>query len=135
MRVWLVGVAAALVALAPGCSPQGENPTTLVQVRGKAVGPDGKPAQGLELAFYPTERGGTTAYAKLAKDGTFAPKSLGNQDGIPPGRYRVVVSTLGGKAAAGVTPTRVSPKLTSDTASDLIVEVQSGTTELTVALK
>jgi hypothetical protein len=116
-----------LVCLA-GCGASGTNPTNLVHVSGKAVAPDGKPARWLTLNFHPTAPGGTTAYGVVGADGTFTPKSLNNQEGIIPGTYKVAVDP---------TPkgTQVSKRYTSETTTDLQVEVGADDKEMVVRLK
>ena len=83
MRDWTLGV---LVVIA-GCGTSGQNPTGIVQVKGKAVGANGQPIRHVGLMFYPTRPGGTTASATVGADGAFVPKTLNNQDGIIPGNY------------------------------------------------
>jgi hypothetical protein len=111
-----------------GCGPSGENPTAVIQVSGKAVAPDGKPARWLTLNFYPTAPGGTSAYGVVGADGTFTPKTLSNRDGIVPGEYKVVVDP---------TPkgTPVSRGCTAEATTDIRVQVGPGDKDLTVRLK
>src|SRR5262245_230802 len=116
VKLGLVLVAAATLA---GCKPSGDNPTNVIQVRGKAIAPNGQPARWVSLTFYPTEAGGTTASGLVGADGQFTPKTLNNQDGIVPGTYKVQVEPLKNKDGA----TKVAPKYTNDSTTDLQVTV------------
>jgi hypothetical protein len=130
MRGILWGLVVATSAALAGCKPAGDNPTNVIQVQGKAVAPDGTPARWLNLTFYPTQPGGTSASALVGADGTFTPKTLNNQDGIVPGTYRVQVEPLKKDGA-----TQVAPKYSNEAATDLEVTLKSGDSTLTVQLK
>src|SRR5438046_586400 len=118
----------ACLALLCGCT-QGENPTNVIEVSGKAVAADGRPLQHVELTFFPTKRGGTTATAKVGADGTFVPTTLNNQKGIVPGSYKVVIARLPGKSG-----TPVPPKYAEEFTTDVRVDVEEGAREITVKM-
>ena len=119
--VWI----ACLMPLLWGCE-RGANPTTVIDVSGKAITADGRPLQHVELTFFPTKSGGTTATAKVGADGSFAPTTLDNQKGIVPGSYKVVIAQIPGKSS-----TRVPPKYAEETTTDVRVDVGNGDTEIT----
>ena len=119
---------ACLLALLCGCN-RGENPTNVIEVSGKAVSADGRPLQHVELTFYPTQRGGTTATAKVGADGSFVPTTLNNQKGIVPGSYKVVIARLPGKSG-----TRVPQKYADELTTDVRVDVEESGREITVKM-
>src|SRR5262245_42586305 len=117
-----------LVVCLAGCGSSGANPKNVIQVSGKAVAPDGKPARYLTLRFFPTQPGGTSAYGVVGADGAFTPKTLNNEEGIVPGTYKVVVEAM-------PKGTRVAPDCTSEETTDIQVVIEPGDRELIVQLK
>jgi hypothetical protein len=120
---------AALLAGLAGCGYTGANPTNIIQVSGKAVGPDGQPAKYVTLNFVPLQTGGAPAFGFVGADGTFTPKTLNNQDGIVPGAYKVAVEPVPSKG------TPVAQRNTSEFTTDLRVEVGPNDSQLKVQLK
>ena len=116
--------AAGLALVAAGCGDKGGNSTNLSPIQGKVVLADGKPAAFVEVWLMPRESSGALAHGKTDAAGQFSVKSLGDQDGMVPGKYVVAVRPIAGKSG---TPFSAIPrKLTDNETTDLAVEVRSG---------
>lgn len=122
---------AAVSATALGCGSKGDNPTDLVPVKGRVVTASGKTLGWVDVQFVPTEAGSTTAYGSAGADGTFSLKSLNDQDGARPGKYKVTVKP---RQAKGATPPTLPAKLAEEHTTTLTAEVPSGGGEVTVTL-
>ena len=125
MRNWMFGLLTmGLVLVAAGCGDKGGNSSNLAPIQGKVVLADGKPAAFVEVWLMPRESSGALTYGKTDATGQFSVKSLGDQEGMVPGKYVVAVRPIAGK---GGTPLSAIPKkLTDNETTDLAVEVRSG---------
>jgi hypothetical protein len=72
-----------------GCSSGG--PPRSYAARGTVTLPDGKPAKGAYVRFFPTTPEGVEAEAELDDQGNFVLKSIGDKEGAVPGTYKVCI--------------------------------------------
>jgi hypothetical protein len=117
-------------ALAVGCGKYGDSPTGLVPVKGKVVGASGSAVGNVQVMFYPTAPGGTTAGGTAGADGKFVVKSLNNEDGMLPGTYKVTVVPWKAKG----TPGKLPEKYAEEHTTTLTAEVSAETPEVTIKL-
>ena len=123
----LLAIAAGII----GCGG-GEDRIETVPAKG-TLSIDGKPFGPAKLVFTPTGEPANrpTIGAQVADDGSFAATTYGDEDGAPPGKYQVSISTtdyMTDPALMGKTP--------PVTTAPAEVEVPSGgTSDLKVDLK
>ena len=89
-------------------------------VQGKVVYPDGSPMKGGAVMFEPVDveksdaKGSSDkpvmARGAIAEDGTFALSTFGEEDGAPPGHYRVLVRAQVKKHGRGVDENAPDPQ-------------------------
>jgi hypothetical protein len=95
-----------LVVLVPvaagGCkkSPDADALPPPVQARGKVVY-NGKPVANASVVFY-RDAGSETAKGKTNANGEFALTTLAENDGVPPGEYKVTVAIDAGDGEGGL---------------------------------
>jgi hypothetical protein len=97
---------ALLALLLAGCG------SNLYTVRGKVVFPDGTPLEGGWVIFEKFEGGKTnSADSPVADDGTFELRTERPGDGVPPGKYMILVKAQEQTLAEGQRRTpRIHPK-------------------------
>jgi hypothetical protein len=132
MRTARTAFLAALTALAvAGCGAgRGDNPTGFVPVKGKVVGPDGRPLAWVNVGFDPAERGLVSGGAIAGADGTFTLKS-GEKDGMTPGKYKVTVEPIRGKAGAP----KLDARFGESASTPLTAEITGPTSDLVIEVK
>lgn len=87
MRVFVFGLAVAMMAVTVGC----DTGPAMGTVKG-VVTLDGQPAPNLEVSFDPKESGqGTTAIGYTKADGSYELGYVGNKKGAPVGEYKVSI--------------------------------------------
>lgn len=105
-------------------------------VRGKVVFPDGTPMEGGWVNFEKFEKGVThSADSPVQPDGTFELRTVRPGDGVPPGKYRVLVKAQEITLAEGQRRTpRIHPMYESFDTSKLefTVEPKANYFEITV---
>lgn len=133
MHSWKIFALGLAITTGTGCSGGGggENPTTLVPVRGKVVGTNGQPVPWVEVTFYPTERGSTSAYGQAGSDGVFSVKCLDKKDGMVPGKYKVTVEPWKTK---GSVPPKLDGKLAEGATTTLTADISGPVNDLTITL-
>src|SRR5262245_8079728 len=129
MRLRMVGLLGGLLVAVAGCST-GNNPTNLVPVKGKVVS-GGKTLGWVDVRMYPTEPSGTMTYGFAGADGVITFKSLNDQDGAKPGKYKVTVK---GWQTKGASPPPLPSKYAEETSTDLTAVIPSGGGEITITL-
>jgi hypothetical protein len=109
-----------------GCGG-GVLPASVHPVKGKVVLGDGKPLTSGRIHFAPQRQPGRPAAGTISRDGTFTLTTVTEGDGAETGDYRVYID-LG----EGVPPkvARAIAKYCDFDSTDLVVSVQSGSTEL-----
>ena len=95
--VSLIGVGLVITML--GC---GRAPATLVPAKGRILKADGKPLTDGRVGFMPVDdpkgflnRHGTTPYSLLSEKGEFEAVLSGTKIGLPPGKYRIHLLSIG----------------------------------------
>ena len=127
VRLWLAVLALFVPA---GCGGSHERQTTY-PVHG-LVTLDGKPVSFGGVRFIPA--GGRPLHAKIQSDGTYS-LSTGDEDGAPPGKYRIAVQVREiVKPAAAMEPPRpgkshIPEKYGDPATSGLVFEVVAGDNE------
>jgi len=112
---------AALVASTAGCGSQ------MVPVHGKVTLPDGKPAAGSQVVFQGgSEKQKFTARGDVGPDGTFHMSTEKPGDGVPPGKYNVLVNPPPMVNAEGPYVVPFHNKFTNFATSGLEFEVKAG---------
>lgn len=103
-------------------------------VKGKVVFPDGKPMEGGWVNFEKFESGIThSADSPVQPDGTFELRTVKPGDGVPPGKYRVLVKAQELTLAEGQRRTpRIHPKYESFDTSGIEVTVEPKTNFVTI---
>jgi hypothetical protein len=85
---FLLGVFLSVALVAAGCGRSG-----FTSVKG-SVKLDGKALSSGQVTFKPVVGKGTSGYAEIQRDGSFAAQT-GSQKGLPPGEYGVAVTSYG----------------------------------------
>jgi len=100
-----------------------------IQVHGKVTLPDGKPAAGSQVVFQGgAEKRKFTARGDVGPDGTFTVGTEKPGDGVPPGKYNVIVNPPPMVNAEGLYVVPFNNKFTNFTTSGLEFEVKPGAT-------
>jgi len=105
-------------------------------VRGKVVFPDGTPMEGGWVNFEKFEKGIThSADSPVEPDGTFELRTVRPGDGVPPGKYRVLVKAQEVTLAEGIRRTpRIQPKYESFETSDIELTVEPKSNFFTITV-
>ncbi|MBY0513666.1 MAG: hypothetical protein K2P78_07105 [Gemmataceae bacterium] len=128
MRHYAIVLAAAVLGVV-GCGGGGQNSSDLVPVTGKVV-MNGQPVGSVDLLFVPQDPKGATGQVKVGPDGSFtSAKSLG-QDGLVPGKYKVVVTPQKDRSGP-----KIPPQFTNEEKTTLTVEVTADAKELTIPIQ
>jgi hypothetical protein len=99
----------------------------MVPVHGKVTLPDGKPAAGSQVVFQGgNEKQKFTARGDVGPDGTFHMSTEKPGDGVPPGKYSVLVNPPPMVNAEGPYVVPFNNKFTNFTTSGLEFEVKAG---------
>ena len=129
-----VGCAVALLSMLAGCGGGGSKaPENRVSVSG-TITLDGMPLTFAAVSFLPeTPKSGTGGFGATDESGKYTLKWHGTDEGVPPGKYKVVISRMSqkdgspipaGQSAADVGAVESLPLRYSDpTASELTGEV------------
>jgi hypothetical protein len=132
MKAAPLGLCLPIVLLAAGCGSH------LHPVRGKVTYPDGTPLDGGWVVFEKTEDGAThSADGPVQSDGTFELRTARPGDGVPAGKYRVLVKAKElplNEAQKRKTPPAIHPKYERFDTSGLerVVEARENFFEITV---
>ncbi|HEY2411265.1 MAG TPA: carboxypeptidase-like regulatory domain-containing protein [Pirellulaceae bacterium] len=110
-----------IVACLAGCGSK------MAQVHGKVTLPDGKPAAGSQVVFQSgAEKQKFTARGDVGPDGTFRMSTEKPGDGVPPGKYNVIVNPPPMVNAEGPYIVPFNNKFTNFSTSGLEFEVKPG---------
>lgn len=121
----------ALVAFV-GCGGSGDNAQiSTYPVKGKILLANGQPAKGANIILVgsgPT--GGPNGIGVLGKDGTFAIKSMGDRDGMAPGKYKVVINPSGKVNGVSADDQKfgmnnIPRKYWDDSTTDMVAEIKA----------
>lgn len=141
---WTVGLVLGFGLLGGlvGCGGSGrpESKIPAQPVKGKVLLGD-QPLSGgrlsLTLVSNNDKHGNAEAGADIQADGTFEPRQVGDKPGLVPGRWKVVVSPVGGyKDGKAVRIKETIPaKYTNANTTDLFLDVQEGENTPSLVLK
>jgi hypothetical protein len=129
----------ALVALVVASCAKGDGRKPTVQVTGKVLLPDGKPAEHATVVFHPVNAVGAEVKprGKVGPDGSYRLTTYEGEDGAPAGEYQVTVELWLANSKSDAAPTiRLPQKYARPETSGLTAKVETGLTELKpIALK
>ncbi len=123
-----------LILLMAGCTVSPPAPPEGVEVSGKILLPNGSPLTGGTLVLRP-EGGLHGATAQIQSDGSFTLMDTHGRKAVVPGKYQVFVRL--GDATKASLRSQVNSRYqnTEDGDSDVVVDIQAATSNLTIQLK
>jgi carboxypeptidase family protein len=140
-----VGLCLALVALGCGESNLPKGPEKLATVPATGVlRYKGKPVANASVTFQALD-GKVSSFGKTDAAGSFTLSTYGNQDGVPPGRYKVTAAAGGAREVEpgvledepkGGFRSAIPAKYANPDSTDILVEVkEQGRNDFTIELK
>ncbi|XZE51635.1 carboxypeptidase-like regulatory domain-containing protein [Planctomycetaceae bacterium SH139] len=128
-------LASLFIMVTAGCGPGGPLPRPEgVQVSGKVLSSRGKPLSGGTLILRP-EAGLFGATAIIQSDGSFTLRNSSGSQEVVPGRYQVFVTFPNPDHQALIKTVNERYQQSEDGNSDVFVDIQQATSDLTIELK
>jgi hypothetical protein len=128
-----------LLVTSLGCGSRYGGTPTVYAARGTVTLPNGQPARGAYVRFFPASEGAVEAEAELDDEGGFILKSIGEKEGAVPGSYKVCIdpASPSPRAAAATSAGKASiPRVYwSSDSTPITIEVRPERNEFKIQLK